>query len=113
MAARLPAPAGHGIRTAAAALDVAARLIASKPLADLAPPERDWVCTAVASGGGAALIEALKMPVLLAAGAERFSGAQRSTVGVRSIALPTRTGGCAARKVSGWPTPRCCRPAPK
>ncbi len=73
VAARLPAPAGSGIRAATAALDMASRLIAGKPLAELTPPERDWVCTTVASHGGGPLINALKMPMLLAAGAEWFN----------------------------------------
>jgi choline dehydrogenase-like flavoprotein len=72
VAARLPAPAGSGLRAATAALDVASRLIAGKPLAGLAPPERDWVCTTVAAHGGGPLLDALKMPMLLAAGADRF-----------------------------------------
>ncbi len=75
VAARLPAPAGPGIRAGTAALDLASRLIAGKPLADLGPPERDWVCTTVASRGGGPLLDALKMPMLLAAGAERFGRA--------------------------------------
>ncbi len=72
VAARLPAPAGSAIRAGTAALDVAARLIAGKPLAELAPPERDWVCTTVAARGGGSLLEALKLPILLAAGADRL-----------------------------------------
>ncbi len=74
VAARLPAPAGSGIRAGVAALDAAARLIAGKPLAALAPAERDWVCTTLAGRGGGPLLDALKMPVLLAAGAVGLGG---------------------------------------
>jgi choline dehydrogenase-like flavoprotein len=75
VAVRLPRPAGQGIRAGVAALDVAARAIAGKPLAALAPAERDWVCTTMAGRGGGPLLDALKMPVLLAAGAVLFSAA--------------------------------------
>ena len=81
VAARLPAPAGSAIRVAAAALDAASRLIAAKPLAELAPPERDWVCTTLASHGGGPLLEALKLPALLAAEADRFSEGARGAAG--------------------------------
>ena len=85
VAARLPAPAGTGIRAATAALDLASRLIAGKPLAKLAPPERDWVCTTVASRGGGPLLDALKLPLLLAAGEERYG---RDAVGGEYPAAP-------------------------
>jgi choline dehydrogenase-like flavoprotein len=71
--ARLPKPAGSCIRAGIAALDTAARLISGRPLAALTPAERDRVCTTVAARGGAMLLDALKMPLLLAAGADRFA----------------------------------------
>jgi choline dehydrogenase-like flavoprotein len=92
VAARLPAPAGSAIRVAAAALDVASRLIAAKPLAELAPPERDWVCTTLASHGGGPLLEALKLPVLLAAGADRFSEAASGAAGATAGTCGTGPG---------------------
>jgi choline dehydrogenase-like flavoprotein len=77
VAARLPRPAGQGVRAGVAALDMAARMIAGMPLDALAPAERDWVCTVletIAARGGGQLLDALKMPVLLAAGDVRFGG---------------------------------------
>ncbi|MGE5292482.1 MAG: GMC family oxidoreductase N-terminal domain-containing protein [Micromonosporaceae bacterium] len=73
VAERLPQPAGQGIRAGMAALDLASRMIAGRPLAALSPAERDWVATTMAGRGGGPLLDALKMPVLFAAGAVRFA----------------------------------------
>jgi choline dehydrogenase-like flavoprotein len=109
VAARLPAPAGSGIRAATAALEMASRLIAGKPLAELAPPERDWVCTTVASHGGGPLISALKMPVLLAAGAEWFnmaaiSGTASADDGTCDTRPPRPDPPLDCTPAAGWPS---------
>ncbi len=79
VAARLGEPAGAAVRAGAGVLDMAARLLAGRPLAALAPAERDWVCGTVAARGGGQLLEVLKIPMLLAAGSERLTRAAPGT----------------------------------
>ncbi|GAB1640870.1 GMC family oxidoreductase N-terminal domain-containing protein [Krasilnikovia sp. MM14-A1259] len=70
LAAAFPRPVRLGLHAAGGGLDVAARLLAGRSLARLDPPARDDVCTTLAAApGGRALLEALKVPLLLAAAA--------------------------------------------
>ena len=70
-----PAHARLGLQIGSGVLDVAARLRTGRALRDLDPARRDAVCSALASRrAGAALIDVLKFPVLLAAGTERLPG---------------------------------------
>lgn len=68
----LPLVARAGIRSSARVLDGLARVVGGKRLADLPPGRREEVWQTVAgSAVGSACLEALKMPVLLAAAAHR------------------------------------------
>jgi choline dehydrogenase-like flavoprotein len=110
--ARLPAAAGAGIRAATAALDLASRLIAGKPLAELAPPERDWVCTTVASRGGGSLLDALKLPLLLAAGDERSGRSATAYSAAAGTGEPDAdSGACGAGPPPRPDPPLDCTPA--
>ncbi|GAB1692249.1 GMC family oxidoreductase N-terminal domain-containing protein [Krasilnikovia sp. M28-CT-15] len=70
LAAAFPRPVRLGLGAAGGGLDVAARLLAGGALARLDQPTREAVCTTLAHrSGGRALVEALKVPLLLAAAA--------------------------------------------
>jgi choline dehydrogenase-like flavoprotein len=65
-----PLPARAGLRLGTNALDLAARLLTGRALGDLDADRRDAVCAVVSSRAlGAQLVETLKFPALLAAGA--------------------------------------------
>lgn len=67
----LPAPARLGLRAGAGALDALSRLATGHPLDALDPDRRDAFCALLTSREPAArLVEALKIPLLLAAGTE-------------------------------------------
>ncbi|MDF3300272.1 GMC family oxidoreductase [Streptomyces tropicalis] len=71
--ASMPAPARHGFTAAAAAVDACATARTGRRLARLTPAERETVLTRLAGlPGAAALLDVVKVPVLLAAGTERM-----------------------------------------
>ncbi|MFJ9469790.1 GMC family oxidoreductase [Streptomyces caniferus] len=71
--ASMPAPARAGVRAAARAVDAYALARTGRPLAALAPEERDELMTALAARPRLTpLFDLVKVPVLLAAGTERM-----------------------------------------
>ena len=74
----LPFTARAGLRAGAGALDLASRVLTGRPLDGLDAERRDAVCAVVASRAlGAQLVETLKFPALLAAGADRVEDTGR------------------------------------
>ncbi|MGI8336156.1 GMC family oxidoreductase N-terminal domain-containing protein [Actinomadura scrupuli] len=75
MARALPGAARLGLRAGAGTLDTMSRLLTGRHLGDLDPAGREAVCSVVAARPlGALLVETLKVPVLLAAGADHLRG---------------------------------------
>lgn len=96
--ASMPAPARAGVRAAARAVDAYALARTGRPLAALAPEERDELMTALAARPRLApLFDLVKVPVLLAAGTERMladrtraaHGTGRSPAGPLALAPPS------------------------
>lgn len=74
VAQAFPRPARLGLRAGVGAMDLAARALTGRRLAALDPAARDAVCTLIATRpGGAQLVDALKVPLLLAAGTDRLN----------------------------------------
>ncbi|GGQ48603.1 GMC family oxidoreductase [Couchioplanes azureus] len=70
LAVAFPRPVRLGLGAAGGGLDLAARLLSGGSLARLDPQTREAVCIALAARpGGRALLDAVKMPLLLAAAA--------------------------------------------
>ncbi|MEU7907331.1 GMC family oxidoreductase [Actinoplanes sp. NPDC049118] len=75
LAAAFPRPVRLGLGAAGGGFDVAARLLAGGALGRLDQPTREAVCTTLAARpAGRALVEALKLPLLLAAAAAGEAG---------------------------------------
>ncbi|MFD0687148.1 GMC family oxidoreductase [Actinomadura fibrosa] len=71
----LPAPVRLGLRAGAGALDAYSRLATGRALDGLDPARRDALCAVLTARAPAArLVEAMKIPLLLAAGTELLPG---------------------------------------
>lgn len=77
--AAMPPAARAGVHGGARAMEAVSRALTGRRLDDLDPVRREAVCAIVAGrAGGAMLVDALKVPVLLAAATDRVVAAERA-----------------------------------
>ncbi|MEU1282418.1 GMC family oxidoreductase [Streptomyces sp. NPDC005805] len=93
LAGAMPRHARCGLAAVATAVDLFARARTGRPLARLTPVEREEVLRAIPERGPfRPVLDAVKMPVLLAAGTERMLASAGLTAGAASGSPDTRAG---------------------